>query len=74
MRGSYRFVFQPYVSTTPIGQPLHMSYNGYYHTFSQTKPLRVLPDGDEVARGSDPADPYSVPHMRTMYLPLVSCK
>ncbi len=40
--GSYRFVFQPYVSTTPIGQALEKSCGGYYHTFSQTKPLRVL--------------------------------
>ncbi len=41
--GNYRFVFQPYVSTTPIGQPLQKSCGGsYYHTFSQTKPLRVL--------------------------------
>lgn len=40
--GNYRFVFQPYVSTTPIGQALEMYCGGYYHTFSQTKPLRVL--------------------------------
>ncbi len=40
--GSYRFVFQPYVSTTPIGQPLQMSCGGYYHSFSQARPLRVL--------------------------------
>ena len=40
--GDYRFVFQPYVSTTPIGQPLEKSCGGYYHTFSRSKPLRVL--------------------------------
>ncbi len=41
--GNYRFTFQPYVSTTPIGQPLQKSCGGsYYHAFTQTKPLRVL--------------------------------
>lgn len=40
--GSYRFVFQPYAGTTPIGQPLQMPCGGSYHAFTQARPLRVL--------------------------------
>jgi hypothetical protein len=40
--GSYRFVFQPYVGLNNFGPPLEKNCGGFYHFFSQTRPLKLL--------------------------------
>jgi hypothetical protein len=40
--GEYKFVFQPYIGSTPIGGPLIANCAGNYHQFYNTNPIRLL--------------------------------
>jgi hypothetical protein len=40
--GEYKFVFQPFVGTTAIGDPLTANCAGDYHQFYNTNPIRLL--------------------------------